>query len=224
MKTKENFFKGFPVVWNMVVFTLFVIEPGEYISFAVVIACAVFTFVPMNFLHPVRVKRLRWINLPMCLLWCAFGAIALFQNMDAEPWLKVGVAITAAWLFLIGGVMQIFPQSRLEEGLNHVECDQDPSERRPRGLKVRGLRTRRAGQGELLVRHTAVGLNFLDVYYRTGLYPAPALPFTPGNEAAGIVEKSAQASRVSRQGTASPTARPRSAPTRRRASYRPTRS
>jgi phosphatidylcholine synthase len=40
MKTKENFFKGFPVVWNMVVFTLFVIEPGEWVSFAVVLAGA----------------------------------------------------------------------------------------------------------------------------------------------------------------------------------------
>lgn len=45
------------------------------------------------------------------------------------------------------------------------------------------------GNGELLVRHTAIGLNFLDVYYRTGLYPAPnGLPLVPGSEAAGVVE------------------------------------
>ena len=37
MKTKENFFKGFPVVWNMVVFTLFIVEPGEMAAFAVVV-------------------------------------------------------------------------------------------------------------------------------------------------------------------------------------------
>jgi len=43
------------------------------------------------------------------------------------------------------------------------------------------------GAGEVLVRHTAVGLNFIDVYHRTGLYPAE-LPFTPGVEGAGIVE------------------------------------
>jgi NADPH2:quinone reductase len=43
--------------------------------------------------------------------------------------------------------------------------------------------------GEALVRHTAIGLNFLDVYYRTGLYPAPnGLPLIPGNEGAGVVE------------------------------------
>ena len=44
------------------------------------------------------------------------------------------------------------------------------------------------GAGEVLVRHTAVGLNFIDVYHRTGLYPMQ-LPFTPGVEAAGVVEK-----------------------------------
>ena len=43
--------------------------------------------------------------------------------------------------------------------------------------------------GEALVRHEAVGLNFIDVYHRTGLYPLPALPATPGMEGAGIVEE-----------------------------------
>ena len=44
------------------------------------------------------------------------------------------------------------------------------------------------GPGQALVRHTAIGLNFLDTYYRSGLYPAPAgLPLTPGSEAAGVV-------------------------------------
>lgn len=41
--------------------------------------------------------------------------------------------------------------------------------------------------GEAKVRHVAVGVNFIDVYFRTGLYKAEKLPFTPGNEGAGIV-------------------------------------
>ncbi len=41
--------------------------------------------------------------------------------------------------------------------------------------------------GEVLVRHAAVGLNFIDVYVRSGLYKAPNLPFTPGMEGAGTV-------------------------------------
>jgi NADPH2:quinone reductase len=41
--------------------------------------------------------------------------------------------------------------------------------------------------GEVLIRQTAIGLNFIDVYYRTGLYQMP-LPFIPGMEGAGVVE------------------------------------
>ena len=44
------------------------------------------------------------------------------------------------------------------------------------------------GPGEALVKIHAIGLNFIDVYFRTGLYKS-SLPFTPGQEAAGIVEK-----------------------------------
>lgn len=43
------------------------------------------------------------------------------------------------------------------------------------------------GSGEVLVANRAIGLNFIDVYFRSGLYPAPQLPFTPGNEGAGEV-------------------------------------
>lgn len=43
------------------------------------------------------------------------------------------------------------------------------------------------GPGEVQIQHTAVGLNFIDVYFRTGMYPPPALPFVPGLEGAGEV-------------------------------------
>ena len=43
--------------------------------------------------------------------------------------------------------------------------------------------------GEALVRHEAVGLNFIDIYQRTGLYPLPSLPAVLGLEGAGIVEE-----------------------------------
>ena len=44
------------------------------------------------------------------------------------------------------------------------------------------------GPGEALVRHHAIGLNYIDVYLRSGLYPLPALPSGLGFEAAGVVE------------------------------------
>src|SRR6201992_3058515 len=45
------------------------------------------------------------------------------------------------------------------------------------------------GPGEARIRHTAVGLNFVDIYNRSGLYPAAQLPSGLGGEAAGVVEE-----------------------------------
>lgn len=41
---------------------------------------------------------------------------------------------------------------------------------------------------QILVRHTAIGVNYIDIYYRTGLYPVPSLPCTLGVEAVGVIE------------------------------------
>jgi len=59
----------------------------------------------------------------------------------------------------------------------------------PEALKWESYEPREPGEGEVLVRHKAVGLNFIDVYHRTGLYPLPALPAIPGLEASGIVDQ-----------------------------------
>src|SRR3546814_400287 len=63
MKTDEYFFSGFPVVWNMVIFPLFVIQASATTALIVVSISVFLTFLPINFLHPVRVKRLRPLNL-----------------------------------------------------------------------------------------------------------------------------------------------------------------
>ncbi|MEM7303061.1 MAG: quinone oxidoreductase [Pseudomonadota bacterium] len=59
----------------------------------------------------------------------------------------------------------------------------------PEVLTIADIDLSAPGDGEVQVRHTAIGLNYIDTYFRSGLYPAPAgLPFVPGNEAAGVVE------------------------------------
>ncbi|EFL90333.1 quinone oxidoreductase [Ahrensia sp. R2A130] len=58
----------------------------------------------------------------------------------------------------------------------------------PEVLKLAQRDVPTPGAGEALVRQTAIGLNYIDVYFRTGLYPAPSMPFTPGMEGAGVVE------------------------------------
>ncbi|MDM8537111.1 alcohol dehydrogenase catalytic domain-containing protein [Desulfobacterales bacterium HSG17] len=58
----------------------------------------------------------------------------------------------------------------------------------PEVLEWKDFDPRKPGEGEVLLGHEAVGLNFIDVYHRTGLYPLPSIPAIPGMEGAGIVE------------------------------------
>jgi NADPH:quinone reductase len=57
----------------------------------------------------------------------------------------------------------------------------------PDKMVLEDIATPKPGPGQVTVRNRAIGLNFIDVYFRTGLYPAPSMPFTLGNEAAGDV-------------------------------------
>jgi NADPH2:quinone reductase len=58
----------------------------------------------------------------------------------------------------------------------------------PEVLRWEDVEVGNPGPGQVRIRHTAVGLNFIDVYHRTGLYPVPALPSGIGLEAAGVVD------------------------------------
>ena len=56
----------------------------------------------------------------------------------------------------------------------------------PEVLKWEQQELARPARGEVQLRHTAIGINFIDVYDRTGLYPGK-LPAIPGREAAGVI-------------------------------------
>jgi NADPH2:quinone reductase len=59
----------------------------------------------------------------------------------------------------------------------------------PEVLRFEEVEVGRPGPGEARLRQTAIGLNYIDTYHRTGLYPVPSLPHAIGMEAAGIVEE-----------------------------------
>ncbi len=58
----------------------------------------------------------------------------------------------------------------------------------PEVLKWEEVQVGEPGEGQVRLRQSAVGLNYIDVYFRTGLYPAPSSPFVPGMEGVGVVE------------------------------------
>ncbi|MEN9895661.1 MAG: phosphatidylcholine synthase Pcs [Pseudomonadota bacterium] len=109
MKTDEYFFSGFPVVWNMVVFTLFVIDASETAASVLVFVSVALTFLPINFLHPVRVKRLRWLNLSVLGIWSALSIYALVLHFVTPDWVIIGVVGSGLYLYCIGAILQVWP-------------------------------------------------------------------------------------------------------------------
>lgn len=109
MKTDEYFFSGFPVVWNMVVFTLFVMHASALTAMIVVGVSVVLTFLPIHFLHPVRVKRLRPLNLAIFFIWSALGIIALLSDFSTSQYVVIPFIITGIYLYVIGAILQFFP-------------------------------------------------------------------------------------------------------------------
>lgn len=57
----------------------------------------------------------------------------------------------------------------------------------PEVMKIEDVEVGKPGPGQVKVRNKAIGLNFIDTYFRSGLYKAPSLPFVAGNEAAGEI-------------------------------------
>ena len=109
MKTEEYFFSGFPVVWNMIVFSLFVIDASANVALTVVLVSVFLTFLPINFLHPVRVLRLRPLNLGIFLIWSLLGCAALLMHFETSAWINVPFIVCGLYLYVIGAVLQFFP-------------------------------------------------------------------------------------------------------------------
>ncbi len=58
----------------------------------------------------------------------------------------------------------------------------------PEAMVYEDIPTPEPGPGQIRVRQTAIGVNFIDIYFRSGLYKAASLPFTLGKEGAGVVD------------------------------------
>jgi phosphatidylcholine synthase len=102
MKTADQFFRGFPGLWNAVAFYLFVLKPGPWLAAGAIILLAALTFAPFKFLHPFRVVRLRFLTLAALAIWGLLGAAALLYNLDPGPWVTAGLVVLGIYFMMVG--------------------------------------------------------------------------------------------------------------------------
>lgn len=102
MKTDDNYFRGFPTLWNAVAFYLFVLKLPPWVAATVVALLAVATFLPFKFLHPMRVERLRTVNIAVVVLWSALALIAVLRDLAPGPWVAGGLVVAAIYFAGVG--------------------------------------------------------------------------------------------------------------------------
>jgi phosphatidylcholine synthase len=111
-KTEDGYFVGFPAIWNVVVLYCFVLDLPPALSAFVIAVCAIFTFIPLYWLHPLRVRRLRLVTLAAVSAWGAAAGSAVISGFPGTLWEKavfVLVAFYVVWIGVSGGRRRFNP-------------------------------------------------------------------------------------------------------------------
>ena len=106
MKTSEQSFRGFPAVWNVLIFVLMIYRLPQLVTLAVVLVAAILTFSPVEFIHPVRVKRMRPLTLTVTFVWAILAVVALADDLRPGAFVSVALAVTSIYLAGIGAFLQ----------------------------------------------------------------------------------------------------------------------
>lgn len=102
MKTKDSYFHGFPAVWNLAAFYLYLLEPPEWAAAASIVVLAGLSFSPIKFLHPLRVQHWRSFNIALLAAWAILAFVAVVQNLSPGLYVTLPLCLIAIYFFLIG--------------------------------------------------------------------------------------------------------------------------
>ena len=100
LKTDDNYFTGFPALWNLVVFYFFLLETSANVNVYIILILSVLIFIPIKFLHPFRVKKYRALTLLITLCWSITSLLLLLLDSTAYYYLILSVWVLTNCYFL----------------------------------------------------------------------------------------------------------------------------
>jgi phosphatidylcholine synthase len=98
MKAADNHFRGFPALWNLAAFYLFLLHLPPALSSLAVAALIALTFVPFHVLHPIRVVRLRGLTLSLLAVWAVLAIITIASDFDVGALITTVLCAIAAYV------------------------------------------------------------------------------------------------------------------------------
>jgi phosphatidylcholine synthase len=102
MKTSDYYFRGFPAIWNVAAFYLFLVKPAPWLGALAVAALAVLTFVPFHVIHPIRIAHLRVLTVAAMAVWTLLAIAAVARNLDPGFWTVAALCLLAVYFVAIG--------------------------------------------------------------------------------------------------------------------------
>jgi phosphatidylcholine synthase len=98
MKSADNHFRGFPGLWNIAAFYLFVLNLSPVLSSIAIAVLIASTFLPFHVVHPVRVVRLRVLTLSLIAIGAVLMIVTLARDFDVGAPVKIGLCAIAAYV------------------------------------------------------------------------------------------------------------------------------
>ena len=98
MKSPDNHFRGFPGLWNVAAFYLFLLHPSPALASLAVIVLIAATFLPFHVVHPVRVRRLRWLTLSLIAIWAVLVIFTVVTDFAVGAPVTIVLCAIAAYV------------------------------------------------------------------------------------------------------------------------------
>jgi phosphatidylcholine synthase len=112
MKTADHWFRGFPAIWNVVALYLLVFPLPGLAVFGIILVLTAQMFVPIVFVHPMRVEQWRVFTHAVGAVWCVCAALAVYDGMRG-PWLaRAGLLLTGLYFVLLPLARRRQPQAK----------------------------------------------------------------------------------------------------------------
>jgi phosphatidylcholine synthase len=98
MKASDNHFRGFPALWNVAAFYLFLLHLPPVLSSLGIALLIALTFAPFHVVHPIRVVRLRWLTLWLMAIGAMLAIYTLVRDFSVSAPIVVGLCAIAVYI------------------------------------------------------------------------------------------------------------------------------
>lgn len=115
MKTEDNWFAGFPAVWNLVIFYLLIFPLPPAIMAVLVLVTAVAQAFPVVFVHPIRVKAFRPLTITMLVVWALAACFAIVEDLNPGAITQAALLVTLVYFVGLGILRR--PKETSETGM-----------------------------------------------------------------------------------------------------------